>query len=430
MVLLFTLLFFGVPIAFAMGAVGIISTWFLMGSFTSMGIVRMAVFDTGTDYFFSVIPLFTITGFLCFGAGIVKALYEAAYTWFGFLKGGLSIASIFACAGFAAISGDSMATAAAMGSVALPEMKRFGYDDKLSTGSVAAGGTLGILIPPSMGFIIYGVITEQSVGKLFMAGVIPGILLAVLFSLLVFIRVQINPRLGPPGPKTPFSVKLASLRYLWPILSLFTIVLGGLYVGLFTPTEAGGISVAGSLILLLIGKDRSLQKIVDALRESAKMTTMIFAMLIGVNILAYFIGLSEIPLRLSAFIVSLGASKYLVLILIGILFLILGMVMNIIPMIVLTLPILFPSVVALGFDPIWFGVFVVIMIQIGQLTPPVGINCFVINAVAQDVSLADIFRGVTPFVLVQVFLLVILTIWPDIALVIPNSMETLAELSK
>jgi len=428
MLFLAVLMFLGYPIAFAMGFIGIIGNWYLSGAATSFGIVRMSIFNTVADYFLCVIPLFILMGFLCYMAGLSGKLYEAAYKWFGQLPGGLSIATIFGCAGFSAICGDSMATAATMGSVALPEMKKFRYSDSLATGCIAAGGTLGILIPPSIGFIIYGIITEQSVGKLFLAGILPGILLTLMFSAMVVIRCYMNPALGPAAPKVDFREKVRSLKGIIPVVGLFVLVIGGLYRGFFTPTEAGGVGAAGALIIALCSKQFTWNRLLDALTETGRMTAMIFVIVIGVTLLGYFISLSEIPLLLSSFIVSLPVSRYVILLLIFIFYILLGDWINIIPMIMLTLPIVFPTVVALGFDPIWFGVTMVIIMEMGQISPPVGINVFVIYGVAKDVPMSKIYLGTLPFLLVEILIIIILIFFPDIAMMLPNAMEGLAEI--
>jgi tripartite ATP-independent transporter DctM subunit len=342
------------------------------------------------------------------------------------MPGGLATGTVFGCAGFAAICGDSLATAGTMGSVAIPEMKKYKYQDALATASVAAGGTLGILIPPSVGFIIYGLIAEQSIGKLFMAGIIPGLLLALVFSFLIYIRCKLNPAMGPAGPKVSLSEKLKAIGSVWPILILFIIVIGGIYLGFFTPTEGGGVGTLGALAIGLLNRSLSRKDLYKACLEAMGLTAMIFGIIIGVTILGYFIVITEIPLKLADFIVSLHVSRYVVFALILFLYVILGMVMNIIPMIMLTLPILFPTIVSLGFDPIWYGVIMVMMMEMGQITPPVGINVFVISGVAKNVPMATIFKGIIPFVIGMILVILLLTFFPDIALFIPNSMETLA----
>jgi tripartite ATP-independent transporter DctM subunit len=422
------LMLMGFPVAFAMGLTGFVGTWYLTDSELALSVLRMSAYEAVSNYFFCVLPFFILMGFLCMKAGISVNLYSAAHDWFGQLPGGLAIGTVVGCGGFAAICGDSMATAATIGSVSLPEMKKYKYRDSLATGAVAAGGTLGILIPPSLGFIIYGLITEESVGKLFMAGVIPGVLLVTLFSICIYLRCKLDPTLGPRARRVPFSEKFTSLIRIWPVAILFGLVIGGIYLGFFTPTEAGAVGVIGALIIGLISRNFSWKSVLDALFTSMKITAMIFTILIGVEILGYFVALTEVPLKLAGFITTLSVSRYVTYGLILLVYLILGMVMNIVPMIMLTLPILFPTVVSLGFDPIWFGVIMVMMMEMGQITPPVGINVFVISGVAGDVPLSTIFRGIFPFVVVEVILIIILTIFPQIALVLPNAMEVLPDI--
>ncbi len=425
-VVLLVFMLMGFRIAFAMGTLGFLGTWYLKSGTISLAVVRIAVYDSVSDYFLCVIPFFILMGMFCFKSGISKAAYNAAYKWFGHMPGGVAVSTIAGCAGFASICGDSMATAATMGAVSLPEMKKYKYNDALATGTLAAGGTLGILIPPSIGFIIYGLIAEASVAKLFMAGIIPGIMLAGLFSLTIYIRCKINPSLGPAGPKVSFNEKIKSLRDIWPIVILFCVVIGGIYSGFMTPTEAGGIGAVGALLAGLFSRDGlSRDGFFAALDKTMRMTAMIFAILIGVSIMGFFVVVTEIPLRLADFIVALEVSRYVILVIILGLYLALGMVMNIIPMIMLTLPILFPTVIALGFDPIWFGVITVIMMEMGQITPPVGINVFVISGVAKDVPMMTIFKGIMPFILAEIMIIIIITLFPGIVMWLPNMMDTL-----
>ena len=422
---LLVLMFMGLPIAFAMGLAGLIGNWYLLGAQTSFGIVRMAVYDTASNFFYCVVPFFILMGFLFFRAGLSKALYNTAYKWFGHLGGGLAIATITGCAGFAAICGDSMATAATMGSVSLPEMKKYRYADSLATGCIAAGGTLGILIPPSVGFIIYGLITEQSIGKLFVGGILPGLLLTFLFIIAVFILCKRNPSLGPKGPKTTFSEKIRSLKQIWPVALTFALVMGGIYLGFFTPTEAGAFGAICALIIALASRKLTWKTFFQTLLEGGRMTAMILTILVGVEILGFFISRSEIPMKISEFLISFDVSRYVIFILVLALYLVLGMAMNIIPMMMLTLPIIFPTIMALGFDPIWFGVIMVIMMEMGQISPPVGINVFVIAGVSQDVPMATIFKGILPFILVEILVVIILTLFPQIIMVLPNAMDVL-----
>ena len=429
MALTILIMLLGMQIAFALGLMGFLGLWYLSGANTSLQIVRMSIFDSVANYFFCVVPFFVLMGFLAFRSGMSQSLYQTGRKLFGQLPGGLAIGTVFGCAGFASICGDSMATAGTMGSVAYPEMKKYGYHDAIATSCVAAGGTLGILIPPSMGFIIYGLIAEQSIGKLFMAGIIPGILLALSFSVIIYIRCRFNPALGPPGPPVPLIEKFTSLKDVWPIAILFIIVIGGIYMGVFTPTEGGGIGTIAALVIGLLKRSLSRRDFIKACVEAMALNSVIFGILIGVTILQYFITISQIPMKLADIIVSLHLSRYYILAIILLLYVVLGMVMNIIPMIMITLPILFPLIVALNFDPIWFGVVMVLMMEMGQITPPVGVNVFVIAGVAKEASMASIFKGVSPFILAMIFVIFILTLFPELALYLPNSMDTLAPIN-
>lgn len=428
MLMMITIMMLGMPIAFVLGLVGFSGIWYVKGINTALSIVKLSVFDSVSDYFFCVIPFFVLMGFICFRSGLSQSLYRVGNKLFGQLPGGLAIGTIFGCAGFAAICGDSLATAGTMGSVAIPEMKKYKYQDSLATACVAAGGTLGILIPPSVGFIIYGLIAEQSIGKLFMAGIIPGILMALSFSVIIYIQCRLNPSAGPAAPSATLSEKLRAIVGIWPMLILFIAVIGGIYMGFFTPTEGGAVGVAGAVVIGFLNRQLSIKSLYEACLEAMGLVGMIFGIIIGVSILGYFIVITEIPLILADHIIALPVSRYVIFVLILFLYVILGMVMNIIPMIMVTLPIIFPTIVALGFDPIWFGVIMVMIMEMGQITPPVGINVFVIAGVARDVPMATIYRGMIPFVMAMIFVIFLLTLFPDLALFIPNSMQTLASI--
>lgn len=421
--IMLALMMLRMPIAFSMAFVGLIGFWYLRGLEPTLSIFMNVPYGTAATFLFTVLPFFVLMGLLCFHSGVSRELYETAYAWLGDRQGGLAMATIGGCAGFAAICGDSLATAATMGAISLPEMKKYNYDSSLATGSVAAGGTLGILIPPSVGFIIYGLLTEESIGMLFIAGIIPGILLASLFMLSIYIRCRFNSALGPRGSRTTFTQKIKSLRGTWSMLVLFMFVMGGIYGGAFTPTEGGALGAFGALVIALARRKLTRKAFSEALLDTGQNTSMIIIILVGVFILGYFISMSEIPLQLSSLIVSLEVSRYVILAMILFLYVILGMLMNIIPMIMITLPIFYPTILGLGFDPIWFGVIMVIMMEMGQITPPVGVNVFVIAGVAKDVPMGTIFKGIFPFVGVEVICILILTAFPQIALVLPNMMR-------
>ncbi|MEX0343325.1 MAG: TRAP transporter large permease subunit [Rhizobiaceae bacterium] len=429
-VYLMVILLLGFPVGFSMAFVGLTGLFYLIGSEVAFNVAKINTYDSVAVYFFVVIPFFLLMGFLILHAGIGAKLYNAGIKVFGRLPGGLAVGTVAGCGGFAAICGDSVASAATMGSVSIPEMKKYNYDDSLATGAVAAGGTLGILIPPSIGFVVYGIITEQSIGKMFMAGIIPGIILTVGFALAAYVQCVINPSLGPKSEKFTARQVAQSIFDIWPVGALFAAVIGGIYSGILTPTEAGGVGASGALLIALFAKGFNRHKLFDALLEATTTSAMIFTILIGVGLLGYFITLTDLPLSFANFLSTLDVSRYIIYFLILLLYLVLGMVMNIIPMMMLTLPILFPTVVGLGFDPIWFGVIMVIMMEMGQITPPVGINVFVIHGVAKkyNVSMATIYRGIVPFVIVEVLVIILLTIFPDIVLWLPNSMDILAPL--
>ncbi len=427
---LMLILLLGFPVGFSMAFAGLTGLFYLIGSGVAFNVTKINTYDSVAVYFFCVIPFFLLMGFLILHAGIGAKLYNAGIKVFGRLPGGLAVGTVAGCGGFAAICGDSVASAATMGSVSIPEMKKYDYDDSLATGSVAAGGTLGILIPPSIGFVVYGIITEQSIGKMFMAGIVPGIILTLGFAFAAYIQCVINPKLGPKSEKFTAREVAESIFNIWPVGALFAAVIGGIYSGILTPTEAGGVGASGALLIALFSKGFNRHKLFDALLEATTTSAMIFTILIGVGLLGYFITLTDLPLSFANFLNTLDVSRYVIFVLILLLYLVLGMVMNIIPMMMLTLPILFPTVVGLGFDPIWFGVIMVIMMEMGQITPPVGINVFVIHGVAKkyNVSMATIYRGIIPFVIVEVVVIFFLTLFPDIVLWLPNSMDTLAPL--
>jgi tripartite ATP-independent transporter DctM subunit len=361
-------------------------------------------------------------GAFAFSAGLSKDLYEAAYKWLGNLRGGLAMATVGACACFAAISGSSMATAATMGTVSLPEMKKYNYDPALATGSVAAGGSMGILIPPSVILIIYGIITEQSIGKLFLAGFIPGVMEAVFYMIVIAVITRFKPEMGPRGPRTTFSEKLRALAKTWEVLTLFIVVIGGIYLGIFTPTEAAGIGAFGAFIFAVIKKRMTWAAFKESLSSSIKTSVMVFAIILGAMLLGYFLSVTRIPFDLAGYIGDLHINRYMILVLILLTFIVLGCVIDTMAIILLTVPIFFPLIVQLGFDPIWFGILVVRVTEIGLLTPPVGLNVFVIKGVAPDVPIGTIFRGIVPFLIADFIHVALLIAFPQITLFLPNMM--------
>jgi len=349
-------------------------------------------------------------------------LYHTVYRLIGFLPGGLAMATVGACAAFASISGSSLAAAAMFGVVALPEMKKLNYSDSLATGCIAAGGTLGILIPPSSVLILYGILTEQGIARLFIAGMVPGILLALIFIFTIYVMTKIKPSMGRPGPKLAIRERVKSLKNTWSILALFILVMGGLYTGWFTPTEAAGAGAFGAFLVTILKRRMTWKTLVESLKDSSGSTAMIFGILIGAMVFQYFITLSQIPDQLATLVVSLGLGRYFVVSLIILAFMILGCFMEGLSIMVLAVPIVYPIVVHLGFDPIWFGIIITLTMEMSLITPPVGVNVFVLSGVAKDVPMYTIFRGILPFWLAMVACIILLMIFPQIVLFLPNSM--------
>ena len=419
---LFILLAMRMQIGFSMALVGFLGFAVLGSLKPSFIILGMEPFRIGAAYSLSVIPLFILMGQFANYSRMGFEIYQTVYRWIGFLPGGLSMATIGACAGFAAISGSSLAAAATMGMVALPEMKRFKYDDSLATGCIAAGGTLGILIPPSTVMIIYGMLTEQPIATLFIAGILPGILLCVLFMLSIYIMAKLKPALGPPGPKFTLKEKVYSLKDTWSILSLFILVIGGLYTGWFTPTEAAGVGAFGAFVITIIKRRMTWDNLTTALSDTTRTTAMVFLILIGAHILGYFLAISQIPDQLSILAAESELNKYIVLALLIFAYIVLGCFMEGLAIMVLTIPIVYPLVLDMGFDPIWFGVIITLVMEMSLITPPVGINVFIISGIAKEVPMYTIFRGILPFWFAMLVCIIILVIFPQIALFLPLTM--------
>lgn len=419
-----------VPIAFAMGFVGMIG-YMLETSFRgAISMVARLIIDTSQDYGLSVVPLFILMGLFVNKAGISRELYAASNAFLGHLKGGLAMATIVACGGFAAISGSSLATAATMSKVAMPEMRRYGYDDRLSTASIAAGGTLGILIPPSVILVIYGLLTETSIGKLFIAGIIPGFLGIVFYLLAVRFSVARNPEAGPAGPRASWGERMQALKGVWAVLLLFFLVIGGLYGVLdvwplhltFSPTEAAGMGAMGAFLIALARRRLSLRDTREVLSETAMTAASLFAVLIGAWVFSNFVNYAGLPEGLKSLVEAYQLSPWLVMALIIAIYIVLGCVFESLSMLLLTVPIFFPLVTGMGFDPIWFGIIVVVVTEISLITPPVGLNVFILKGVVGDVSTATIFRGVTPFWIMDILRLLLLLLAPGLVLFLPSLM--------
>ncbi|MEX2127666.1 MAG: TRAP transporter large permease [Xanthobacteraceae bacterium] len=421
--LLFVLLAGGLPIGFAMGLSAFLGTLLLIDARAALALLGQTANETALTYNLSVVPMFVLMGYIASGAGLSESLYRACNAWLGHRRGGLALATIGGCGAFAAICGSSLATAATMSQIALPEMRRYKYDDRLATGAVAAGGTIGILIPPSVLMVIYGLLTETSISKLFLAGVVPGVLTVIVFMITISIVTRIDPTLGPPGPRSSARDKLMAFRDVWGTALLFFVVIGGIYAGVFSPTEAASIGAIGALALGILNGRFSRTLLGNSLMETVKTTAMIFTILIGAILFNNFLILASVPNLISGWLESLALSGIAVLLLILLIYLVLGCVFDSLAMVLLTIPIFFPIIQALEFDPIWFGIIVVMVVELGLITPPIGMNVFVIKGIAKDVPLETIFRGVFPFVIAQIILIAILILFPQIALWLPSTMH-------
>jgi tripartite ATP-independent transporter DctM subunit len=424
LILMLLLMFSGLTIAYAMAIIGFIGIQFLGNWPTALSISGLIPYHSTANYWNVVLPLFVLMGALAATSkGISVRLFHAVDKWVGQVPGGLAMATVGGCAAFGAVCGETLATVATMGKVALPEMKKYNYDGALRTGCVAAGGTLGIMIPPSIVFIIYAVIAEESIGKLFIAGIVPGALIAVLMMVVIYIQAKRNPALAAGRAPVSFKEKLASLLGTLEMVILFLLVIGGIYGGLFSPIEAGAIGACGALIIGLARRFISRKEIGSALLEGAKISGMLLIIFVGVGMLGSFLARSSLPAVLGDYVAGLGISRWVIFVGIVFMYIILGCVMNIIPAIMLSLPIIMPTVLALGFDPIWFGVVIVLLVMIGQITPPVGVACFVTQGIDPEVPLSSIFKGILPLWGCMVVVVILLAFFPQIALFLPNLMR-------
>ena len=421
-VILFVLLAIRIPVAFAMFLVGFFGIWHLNGLNAATSLLASESFTLGTSSELVVVPLFILMGNVASVTGMSRQLYEAAYAVIGSIRGGLASATVIGCGGFAALSGSSVASALTMGKVALKEMDRYDYDPRLSTGVVAAGGTLGILIPPSTGFVIYAILTEQSIGRLFLAGVLPGILLLTLFVLAVTAICMIRPELGPAGPKTSLGQKLNAVAGAGPIVFVIVLTIGGIYGGFFSPVEAAAVGAGAVIAIGFATRTLRLRDLWASAKDSVVTTATVMLILISAHLINPFLALSHIPSVVGSFIEGLHLPAVGVLVLILAVYLVLGCFLEGFAMLVLTLPIFFPIIIDLGIDPIWFGVLVVLSLEMGLISPPVGLNVFIVKSVAPRVSLEQIFIGVIPFWLMMLVTLAILVAFPQIALYLPNTM--------
>lgn len=419
---LFALMLLRVPIGMALGLVGTVGFGYLTSMGPALKIVGHTTMRTVTDFNYAVIPLFLLMGSFATASGMSRELFRAANSFLGHLRGGLGIATILACGGFSAICGSSVATAATFSRVAYPEMRRFNYPESFSAGVIAAGGTLGIMIPPSTVLAIYGIITEQDIGKLFVAGIIPGVLAVFMYTITISLLGLLWPSYLPAGPRVSWSERIQSLGGVWATLLLFVFVIGGLYGGLFTATEAAGAGAGGAFVIGIARRRLSYRQIFQCLLETTRITAAVFTILIGALLFGYFLTITQTPQKVTALLTGLGIGSYGVLTLILIVYLILGCLMDALAIIILTVPIIFPLIKELGFDPIWFGIIIVMTVELGLIHPPLGINIFVIKSVIPNLKISTIFYGVLPFILIDLVRLIVLVVFPSLSTWLPSHM--------
>lgn len=416
------LIAFGMPVAIAMSVVGVVGFWWLKGWIGAAYILGSTPFESVFPYSFSVIPLFVLMGVFASRAGLSKSLFEMINGFCGHMRGGLAVTAVGASALFGAICGSSLATVATIGRVALPEMKRHGYNDSLSAASVAAGGTLGVLIPPSILLVIYGLLTQTSIGQLFIAALIPGALATLLYALAVVIRVRINPELAPTVPKTPWRQRLTLLGKVWKVLALFAVVIGGIYLGWFSPTEAAAVGAVGAFVLALFSGAVNRSMLKESVAETAALTGMIFFILIGAGLFNYFLESTGLPRLLIDLAENSALGPLAILIIILVFYIVLGCFMDSMSMILLTVPLLAPVAIGLDFNMVWFGILVVTVAEIGLITPPIGMNLFVVQATAPGLTQSTVVRGILPFILADVVRIVLLVAFPFLVLWLPMKM--------
>jgi tripartite ATP-independent transporter DctM subunit len=417
------LAFMRVPMAFSMGLVGFVGFAYKVNLSAAAAMIGQITYETGLAYTLSVIPLFILMGNFVVRARMSEELYHAAYTFLGHLKGGLAMSTIIASAGFGSICGSSIATAATFSKVAYPSMRRFGYKDSLAAGAIASGGTLGILIPPSVVMVIYGIMTETNIGKLFVAGILPGIVATVLLCLAVRWITWRDPDSGPPAEPHSWSERFQATRHVWPVVVLFLCVIGGIYGGVFTATEGAGIGAGGAFLFALARRALTFRVLVEVLVESARTTSMLFMILIGALLFANFINYTTMPGDLKGFVTQFELNPVMVVVAICVVYVVLGTAMEELSMILLTVPLFFPVVVGLGFDPLWFGVIIVIVVQIGLISPPVGMNIFVVRSLLRHITIGQVFTGVWPFTAAQCILLAIVVAVPELSTYLPKFMK-------
>jgi tripartite ATP-independent transporter DctM subunit len=416
------LTFLGVPIAYALVGVAVVGNVLLVGWQQTAMQTFLITWEMGTNFLLIAVPLFVFVGQLAFHTRIAADLYDCVYKWFGRLPGGIAVTATIASAAFGAVTGSSVAAVATMGAMVMPEMRRYGYDNRLATGSLSSAGTLAIMIPPSIPMVVYGLWTETSVGKLFIAGILPGLLLTIGFCGWIVVRCLISPQMGPAGPAYPWGERTRSLSRLLPTLIVFATILGGIYGGVFTPTEASAIGAVSVVVVALCMGRLTWQNLKTTLQQTGSVSAMIYAILFSGVLMSRLLAQTDVTPAMVNFITRQSPNPYVILFFFTIMYVFLGMILDTLGMIVLTLPFVFPVVKSLGFDPIWFGVYMTLMQEVAMLTPPIGLNVFVMAKIAPDVPMVDIFRGVTPFVIICLFAVLLLTAFPSIALWLPSLM--------
>jgi tripartite ATP-independent transporter DctM subunit len=419
-VALVVLLLSSLPVAISMAVVGFVGFAVVVNPHAAISVLTFDVYKSFASYSLTVIPLFVLMGQVAYHGGISRRLFDAAYHWLGPLPGGLAMATVGACTAFGAICGSGPATTATMAAVALPEMRRYQYSMELACGVVASGGTIGMMIPPSVVFIVYAIMTEQSIGKLFISGILPGILTALAFCLVIYFLCLRRPELGPRAPSTTWKAKVLSLRGMWETLVLFVAVMGGMFYGFFTPTEGAAIGAAGTILITVLKRNLSFKMLVQSLKETLRTSCMVMIIIAGAVVFGHFLAVTRVPFALANWLGGLAVPGWVVMGLIVVFYLIAGCFVDALALVLLTTPIFYPVVTQLGFDPIWFGVMIVLVTQMGVITPPVGVCVYVVSGMNRDVPLETIFRGALPFLLAMVVVAALLILFPDIALILPR----------
>lgn len=414
------LILLGVPIAASLLLVGVVGLFVMGGAGLAQTQLLLNIMDQGTNFAFLAIPLYLMMGQIIYRAGIAGDLYDCVYKWVGRLPGGLAVTSVVAASGFAAVSGGSATAVATLGPMCMPEMRKFGYHGGLAAASIAVAGTLGILIPPSVFMVAYGIWTETSIGALFIAGIVPGLFLCLAFSAYIVVKCSISPEVGPIGERFTWREKIVSLSKLLPIILIFLLIIGGIYGGIFDPTEAAAIGVVGALLMAFVMRRLKLSVLSDILRETTRTSLMIFLILFGGHVISRFFVLTDATADIVDWVAGMGLPPYALLIAFTLMYIVLGMVLDIWAMLILTIPFVFPIVIDAGIDPVWFGVYVIIMCELAAITPPIGLNVYIMSQLAPEVPVGRIFRGVTPFFFVTLACLAIFAIWPQIVLWLPQ----------